>query len=149
MDNKLIFRLKEFYTLEILQVAFYEAQANSATDEYYKKAFEKIVGTEQGHVDYFADKIVQANEKVPSVAGSVFQLAGSVVGETMEFVGKYNTCMFGVALENKATEMYRTFIDETNIKNYVKIKDTLFKNLLDEEFHAYWLRDYATKHPNA
>lgn len=56
--------------------------------------------------------------------------------------------MLGVTHENKAMEVYRTFINECNIKNYVIIKDTLFEYLLDEEFHTYWLRDYANKHPN-
>lgn len=82
MDNNFIFSLKEFYTLETFQVAFYNAQANSATDEYYKIAFEKMVQIEQGHADYFAEKLIQANEEVPSVVGTVFQIAGSLVGET-------------------------------------------------------------------
>ena len=149
MDNKLIFRLKEFYTLENFQVAFYNAQLNSATDEYYKTAFERMVQIEQGHADYFADKIIQANEEVPSLVGSVFLTAGSLVGETLESIGKHNTCKFGVFLENRAMDMYRDFIHESNEKDYIKIKKTLMEYLLDEEFHTFWLRDYADKHPKA
>jgi len=148
MDNKLIFRLKEFYTLEMFQVAFYNAQANSATDEYYKKAFEKMVQIEQGHADYFANIIDQAKEDVPSIVGTVFQVAGSFVGETVESIGQHSTCKLGVALENKAMRMYRQFIKESKEKGYQIIKDTLFEYLLDEEFHTFWLRDYMSKHPN-
>lgn len=149
MDNNFIFSLKEFYTLETFQVAFYNAQANSATDEYYKIAFEKMVQIEQGHADYFAEKLIQANEEVPSVVGTVFQIAGSLVGETFESFGKHSTCKLGVMLENKAMKMYREFIRESNKKNHLIIKQKLMEYLLDEEFHTYWLRDYAKKHPNS
>lgn len=149
LDNKLIFRLKEFYTLETFQVAFYNAQPNSATDEYYKTAFEKMVQIEQGHADFFADKIIQANEEVPSLIGTAFKIAGSFVGETFESIGKHSTCKLGVTLENKAMKMYREFISGSNNKSYSIIKQTLMEYLLDEEFHTYWLRDYAKKHPNS
>ena len=147
MDDKLIFRLKEFYTLETFQVAFYDAQANSATDEYYKKAFAKMVKIEQGHADYFANLIGRAKEGVPSLVGSIFQLAGKFVGETVESIGQHSTCKLGVALENEATKKYREFIQESKEKEYLNVRDTLFEYLLDEEFHTYWLRDYMNKHP--
>lgn len=145
MDTKLIFRLKEFYVLETFQVAFYNAQANSATDEYYAKAFKKLVKIEQGHADYFANKIVQSKEELPSLTGSIFKLAGGLVGETVESIGKHSTCRLGVALEHEAMKMYRNFIQETGGKAYVTIKDTLMEYLLDEEFHRYWLRGYMKK----
>lgn len=148
MDNKLIFRFKEFYTLETFQVAFYNAQANSATDEYYKKAFEKMVQIEQGHADYFANIIDKAKEEVPSLVGSAFQIAGGIVGETVESIGRHSMCKLGVTLENEAMKMYREFIKESKEKKYEIIKDTLYEYLLDEEFHKYWLRDYINKHPN-
>lgn len=148
MDNKLISSLKKFYTLETFQVAFYNAQANSATDEYYKKAFEKMVQIEQGHADYFANIIDKANEEVPSLVGSVFQFAGGFVGETVESIGRHSTCKLGVTLENEASKMYREFIKESKEKEYLIIRDTLYEYLLDEEFHTYWLRDYMNKHPN-
>lgn len=142
MDNKLILRLKEFYTLETFQVAFYEAQASSALDEYYGKAFAKMVQIEQGHADFFANKIEQANEIVPSLVGALSQFAGNLVGETAESTGQHNTCKLGVALENKAMEAYRTFITESKDKHYEILRDTLMEYLLDEEFHTLWLKDY-------
>jgi bacterioferritin len=148
MDDKLMFRLKEFYTLEVFQVAYYEAQVCSATDEYYRKAFEKLVRLEQGHADYFENMITQANETVPTFVGSIFQLAGNFLGETVESTGQYNTCKLGIALENRAMEMYREFILECKEKNYLIIHSSLMENLLDEEFHSLWLIDYMNKHPN-
>ena len=148
MDKKLIFRLKEFYVLETFQVAFYQAQANSATDEYYNAAFKKLVQIEQGHADYFAAKIDQAKEELPALSGSLFQLAGSLVGETVESIGKQSTCKLGITLEDEAMKMYRTFIGETGDRYYTNIKNTLMEYLLDEEFHTYWLRGYLEKHPS-
>ncbi len=148
MDKKLIFRLKEFYTLETFQVAFYTAQVASATDEYYGRAFQKMVQIEQGHADFFANKIEQAKEIVPTFVGSLLQLAGNLVGETAESTGQHNTCKLGVALENKAMEAYRTFITESKTNNYSILEDTLMEYLLDEEFHSLWLRDYMNKHPD-
>ncbi|MHB8124603.1 MAG: demethoxyubiquinone hydroxylase family protein [Desulfitobacteriaceae bacterium] len=145
MNYKLISRLKEFYILETFQVAYYEAQLSSSTDEYYSNAFKKMVQIESGHADFFANKLDQAKVTVPVVVGSVFELAGSLLGETVESTGPYNTCKLGVALENKAMETYRSFISEAKDKNYSILRDTLMEYLLDEEFHTLWLRDYMKK----
>lgn len=148
MDSNLMFRLKEFYILETFQVAFYKAQVSSATDDYYGKAFNKMVNIEQGHADFFANKIDKANESVPALVGSVFEFAGNLLGETVESTGQLNTCKLGIALENKAIEEYRTFILESKEKSYLILQDTLMEYLLDEEFHTLWLRDYLNNSPN-
>lgn len=148
MDDKLISRLKEFYTLETFQVAFYKAQADSAANEYYGKAFQKLVNIEQGHADYYANLIERAGEVVPSFAGSVFKLAGDFIGESVEQIGQHDTFTLGVKFENKAIKKYRTFIKESKDKNYIEIRNTLMEFLLDEEFHALWLQEYAKHHPN-
>lgn len=146
MDKKIILHLKEFYILETFQVAFYQAQISSAIDEYYSKAFEKMVKIEQSHADYFADQIRRIQETVPTLVGSIFELAGNFVGDTVELTGQRNTCKLGVALENKAMEMYRAFIAESAYKNYFPLRSTLMEYLLDEEFHTFWLRDYMNKY---
>ncbi|SDH33499.1 demethoxyubiquinone hydroxylase family protein [Desulfosporosinus hippei] len=148
MDDKLIFRLKEFYTLETFQVAFYESQVSSSTNEYYKKAFEKMVEIESGHADFFAQVLTKADIEVPKIIGSAFELAGGFVGDMVSLTGSSNTCKLGVALENKAMEAYRTFINESKDKHYSELRNTLMDYLLDEEFHTLWLRDYMEKHPN-
>ncbi len=148
MDDNLMSHLKEFYKLETFQVAYYKALVSSATDEYYSKAFEKLVKIEQGHADFFANKIDKANETVPTFQGSLFGLAGSLLGETVESTGQQNTSKLGVALEKKAIEKYRMLITECKEKNYILLRDNLMENLLDEEFHALWLADYMKKSPD-
>lgn len=148
MDDKLISWLKEFYSLETFQVAFYKAQVSTATDEYYGKAFEKMAKVEQGHADFFENKIQNANESVPTFVGSMFELAGDLLGETVESTGQHNTCKLGIALENKAKEMYRAFILQCKEKRYSILQDNLMDYLLDEEFHVLWLTDYMNNHPS-
>ena len=148
MDDKFIFRLKEFYTLETFQVAFYEAQVSTSTGEYYSKAFEKMVQIESGHADFFAQLLDKAQSEVPTFVGSLFELAGNFVGETVESTGKTNTCKLGVALENKAIETYRKFIEESKNNHYSRIRETLMEYLLDEEFHTLWLKNYMNNHHN-
>ena len=148
MDDKFISNLQAFYKLEKFQVAFYEAQISTSTDEYYRRAFEKMVQIENSHVDFFAQVLDKAQLEIPTFAGSIYELAGSFVGEMVESTGPNNTCKLGVALENKAIEAYRTLITESKQKNYSIIRDTLMENLLDEEFHALWLRNYMNNHPS-
>ena len=147
MDDKFISSLQAFHKLEKFQVAFYEAQISTSTDEYYRKAFEKMVQIESSHVDFFAQLLGKAQLETPTFSGSIFELAGSFVGEMVESTGPHNTCKLGVALENKAIKAYRTLITESKHKNYSIIQDTLMEYLLDEEFHALWLSNYMNHHP--
>jgi len=147
MDEKFVSRLKEFYKLETFQVAFYEAQVSTSTDEYYSKAFEKMVQIESVHADFFAQILDKAKIQIPTFVGSLFELAGSFVGEVAESIGPKHTCKLGVALENKAITTYQSFITECKDNNYFKIRDTLMEYRLEEEFHTLWLKDYMTKHP--
>lgn len=147
MDDELIFRLKKFYTLETFQVAFYESQVSASTNEYYSKAFEKMVQIESGHADFFAQVLDKANIEVPNIVGSVFEKAGGFIGDMAGLTGASNTCKLGLALETKAMEAYRAFITESKDKHYSELRNTLMDYLLDEEFHTLWLKDYMTKHP--
>ena len=145
MDKKLIYRLKEFYVLETLQVTYYNSQVNDTSDDYYGKAFQKMIETEQGHAAYFEAMLEGAGETIPSIVESMFKLAGSFIGESVEENGQHDVCTLGVKLENKAIEVYKTFIDECKQKNYTEIKETLMGFMIDEELHALWLQDYARK----
>ncbi|HHX94939.1 MAG TPA: ferritin-like domain-containing protein [Clostridia bacterium] len=139
-ENKLAYKLKEFYILETFQVRYYQAQLSAPQDEYYRKAFEKMVKVESGHAHFFAQQLLERGLEIPHVAEPLFKFAGRLLGETVELTGPYNTCKLGVALEGKAMEMYREFImkawgDE-------KLRDTLMEYLIDEEFHTLWMEDY-------
>lgn len=139
-QTKLVRKLKEFYLLERFQVEFYSAQLSTSENEYYKQAFAKMVQVENGHAEFFAQKLTEENAKPPTVTGSVFKLAGRLLGESVELAGTINTCRLGVALENKAVEMYHSFI----IQGWADtdLRHGLMEYLLDEEFHTLWMKDY-------
>lgn len=134
------YKLKEFYILEVLQYRYYKAQLSASQDEYYRKAFEKMVKIETGHVNYFAQKMIDEGLKLPPLVEPAFTFAGILAGEAAELAGPYNTCRLGVALETKAMEMYRKFI--MGSWGDQELRDTLMEYLLDEEFHALWMADY-------
>ncbi|MDA8228364.1 MAG: ferritin-like domain-containing protein [Desulfitobacterium hafniense] len=141
MNDKIIHKLQEFYVLEKFQVAYYEAQLSATTNEYYRKAFDKMVQIEKEHVNFFAQKLLKETGEVPNVTGSLFELAGMVLGESVEFIGPVNTCKLGVKLERKAIDTYRDFIKEA--KGYPTLRESLMDYRLDEEFHALWLDNFA------
>ena len=145
--DQYIFRIKEFYVLETFQVAYYKAQVESAENEYYAHVFDKMVKIAQGHVAFFAARIREAEETIPVITGTLFELAGSLLGETIESIGPKYTCKLGAALEKKAIKMYRTFIEEVMDNPHHSITDTLTDFLLDEEFHTLWLQDFMYKYP--
>ncbi len=147
MDKKFILRLKEFYTLETFQVAFYEAQVSSSTNEYETIAFEKMVKVEGFHLNFFAQILDKAKIGRPTFTGSLLALAGGYVGEEIPSIGSKHSCKLGVALENKAITTYLAFIEECMDKNYSDIRDTLMEFQLEEEFHTLWLKDYMRRKP--
>lgn len=138
--DELAYKLKEFYLLETFQVQYYRAQLSESKDEYYRKAFEKMVKIESIHAEYFAQKLREYGIEQPQIVDPVFKAAGRFLGEAAEFTGQYNTCRLGVALETKAMEMYRDFA----IKAWKdsSLRDTLMDYLIDEEFHTLWMQDY-------
>ena len=136
-------KLKEFYVLETFQVAYYEAQSSSTIDPYYNRAFAKMVQIESGHAQYFAQKIRELNEDVPVVNGSLFELAGRILGESVELTGPLNTCKLGVKLEKKAMAKYQELIAET--QDDPELNGTLMDYLLDEEFHTLWIESYMKR----
>lgn len=141
MDRQgLIYKLREFYLLEVFQVRYYTSQLSASQDEYYRKAFEKMVKIERGHADYFAQRLLEEGVDPPQAVEPLFKVAGRLLGESVELAGPYNTCRLGVALENKAMEMYRDFIMKA--WGDPGLRNTLMEYHLDEEFHTLWMRDY-------
>jgi bacterioferritin len=143
MEDKIPYRLKEFYLLEKYQVSFYESQLSAAESEYYRKAFETMMEIEQVHVDFFAQQLESSNLEVPTVIGSLADIAGSFMGESVELTGPLKTCKLGAAFENKAIEMYQSFMIEA--KDNLTLKNKLMEFCLEEEFHKLWLQNYAWK----
>jgi len=135
--------LKKFYVLEKFQVAYYKSQLSAPQDKYYRTAFEKMVEIESGHVDYFAQKLKETGTELPEVTSSLFEIASKILGESVELTGQYNTCKLGIALENEAIKMYKTLIEEA--RDQEELYKALIGNLIDEEFHTFWMENYAKR----
>ena len=143
-DNKnLTSKLLAFYKLEEFQVAYYRAQLSSSQGILPQGLFSRMVDIESNHAQYFAKKLNELGVDTPKVTGSLFTLAGSILGETVELTGSINTCKLGVNLEKHAMKMYRDFIMETQC--FPDIHNTLWQFYLDEEFHTLWMEDYLKK----
>ncbi len=143
MDEQIIHRLKHIYELEKFQIAFYISQLSSIEDKYYHKAFTKLVETERKHATFFAYKLAKADIPIPKVGGTLADIAGSIVGESLELTGPTNTCKMGVALEKKTLLAYHNLIDE--LRGEPETREKLMEFLLEEEFHALWLQDYGKR----
>ena len=143
MEEQIIHRLKHLYELEKFQIAFYMSQLSSTEDKYYHKAFTKIVETERNHANFFAHKLAKADITIPKVGGTLADIAGSILGESLELTGPANTCKMGVALEKKALLAYHNLIDE--LREEPEEREKLMGFLLEEEFHALWLQDYGKR----
>ncbi|PKM81907.1 MAG: ubiquinone biosynthesis protein [Firmicutes bacterium HGW-Firmicutes-14] len=136
----IILRLKEFYLLEMFQLTLYESQLSSIQNEYIEHAYERMVELERHHVDFYKKILNQFGEDVPKVFGGLTSLAGHFLGGfTLDLTTAENRYKLGIAVENKAIEMYRVFIMET--WEYPEIRKRAFHNMVDEEFHLLWYKD--------
>lgn len=143
MKEQIIHSLRHLYELEKFQISFYMSQLSSTENQYYHNAFTKIVQTEREHASFFARKLAQADIPIPQVGGTLAEIAGSLVGESAEIAGPVNTCKLGVVLENRTLGEYHKLIHA--IKGDSVLRDQLMEFVLDEEFHALWLQDYAKR----
>jgi bacterioferritin len=135
----LIFRLKEFYILEMYQLELYKSQIPSLENEYIRHAYERMVELEQHHVDFYAHIIAEHNEKVPVITGGLSSLAARFSGEAIDLTSAENRYKLGAAVENKAIEMYRAFIMEA--WEHPELVKKLWHNMIDEELHLLWFKD--------
>lgn len=136
----LVTRVKEFYLLETFQLALYSSQIASLENEYIEKAYERILELERHHVDFYKNLLHDLGEDVPKTAGTLTSMAGHFVGgTTLDFTTAENRYKLGMAVENKAIEMYRVFIMESWA--YPDIRKKAFHNMVDEELHLLWFKD--------
>lgn len=143
MDEQSLHQLKKIYELEKFQIAYYESQLSSMEDKFYHKAFTLIVRTKKKHADFIAKKLVEAGIEIPKVVGTLADIAGNVVGESLELTGPTNTCRIGVALESKGLTEYHELIN--HLKGEPELQDWLMEFMLEEEFYALWLNNYAKR----
>jgi len=76
--GKLIYKLREFYILEVYQVDLYSSQVKSLEEPHIKKALERFVIREKEHVDFFAQKLNELGSSPPKVVTPAFAAAGFV-----------------------------------------------------------------------
>jgi len=137
----LILRLKEFYVLEMFQLTVYESQKADLQNEYIEHGYERIIELERHHVDYFKSKLEELGHQVPKLAGGLTSLAGRFLGGVaLDLTTAEDHYKMGMAVENKAIEMYRVLIMET-WEDHPDICKRLWHNMIDEEFHLLWFKD--------
>lgn len=143
MNNQTIQRLKQLYELENFQITYYTSLLSTPEDKLYRKALSKIIHTKKKHKDFLAELFLHSDIPVPKIVGTLANLAGSLIGESLEFTGQDNSRKVGFVLEKKAHHVYNELISDTELDP--KLQDNLMNFLLDEEFHALWLQNYLQR----
>ncbi|HBW33843.1 hypothetical protein [Desulfosporosinus sp. BICA1-9] len=142
MNNKqIIGQLKQIYELEKFQINYYTSQISSTQNSLLDKALSKIIQTDKEHTDFFVHIFTDENIEIPKIATTIADIAGSIIGESMELTGQANTFKIGVSLEEKALSAYYELLKENDLES--KLKDKLIDFKLDKEFHMLWLQHYA------
>lgn len=141
MNKLIIGKIKRLYELEKFQLNYYLSQISPKRDTILDKALGKIIESSREHTDYFIHIFTEQRIEIPKIAGTIADIAGSIVGESMELTGQANTCKIGSALEEKVLNVYYELIDEKDLDS--KLKDKLINFKIDKEFHMLWLQHYA------
>ena len=144
--SQLIYKLKEFYTLEIYQIELYQSQLKSLEEPHIRKAYERMIIREQEHVDFFVQKIKEFNETPSAIINTAFNAAGFVTGKALDLLCLRDRYKLGIAVENKAVDMYDSFIQmTTNDPKLSNLTKQLWYHLVDEEFHQYWFKEHLSR----
>lgn len=147
-----IYKLKEFYVLEVFQLTLYKSQMDAIENEYVKHVYERIIELERHHIDFYKETLHQYGENTPVVPGNLTALAGNILGGViLDLTTAENRYKLGIAVENKAIEMYRDFIIMVS-KEDPDLCKRLWHNMIDEELHLLWFKDnlkhIASQEPN-
>lgn len=144
--SKLLYKLNEFYTLEVYQLDLYKSQLKSLEEPHIRKAYELMVDRERKHCNFFAQRIEQLNETPSIISGSTFAAAGFVSGKALALLSLKDRYKLGVLVEKKAVEMYYSFIQMTaDNPELSELRDNLWYHLVDEEFHQYWFKEHLSR----
>ncbi|MBS4026902.1 MAG: hypothetical protein KGZ96_14705 [Clostridia bacterium] len=91
-------------------------------------------------MDFYKSLLHQFGEDVPKAFGTLTSLAGHFLGGVgLDLTTAENRYKLGMAVENKAIEMYRVFIMES--WEHPEIRKRAFHNMIDEELHLLWYKD--------
>ena len=141
MNEQINNKLRQLYELETFQVKYFFSQLSSTDDSIFYKALCKIIVRENKHIDFFTQHFIEENIDIPKIAASIANIAGSLVGESMELTGHVHISKVGVTLEKKTLNIYYDLIKERGLT--LKLRDKLIDFQLDNEFHALWLQHFA------
>jgi len=134
--HKLLAKLNWFYSLELNQVNFYQAQCRNVDDIYLRKVLERAAVIEQGHVENIAAKIRDLGEE-PNFLGDVISpILGIAAGEIISRLGLVPMLKANILLETKAMTDYKDLILRVG-KDY-DLFNMLWSNLIDEDLHTAW-----------
>lgn len=144
--GKLLYKLKEFHALEVYQVDFYNSQIKSLEEPHLKKAFERFVIREKEHTAFFAQKLKELGSSPPKVVTPAFAVAGFVTGKAMDLLSLKERYKLGISFENKAVEMYQSFIEMSAKDTQLnELNNRLWHFLIDEEEHQFWFKEQLSK----
>lgn len=144
--DKLIYKLREFYALELYQLDLYQSQIKAMEEPHLQKAYERLAAREQEHVNYYYDKLKQMGVKLPRPIGSVVTFAGFATGKALDLMSLKERYKLGMAVENKAVDMYESFIRMTEIDpQLADLTNHLWYFMVDEELHQYWFKEYLSR----
>ncbi len=144
--SKLLYKLNEFYTLEIYQLDLFKSQLKSLEEPHIRKAYELMVAREHEHCDFFAQKIRQLKEKPSIISSSTFAAAGFVSGKALDLLSLKDRYKLGMLVEKKAVEMYYSFIQMTaDSPELSELRNNLWYHMVDEEFHQYWFKEHLSR----
>lgn len=97
---------------------------------------------ERHHVDFYKETLKQHGEDVPFISGELTSLAGHILGRPLlDLTTADNRYKLGMAVENKAIEMYRAFI--LKAYEHPDIYKRLYHNMVDKESgRACFINDF-------
>lgn len=134
--RKLLAKLNWFYSLELNQVKFYQAQSKNVDDIYLRKVLERAAAIEQGHAENIVAKIRELGGE-PNFLGDVISpILGIAGGEIISRLGLVPMLKANILLETRAMTDYKDLILRVG-KDY-DLFNMLWSNLIDEDLHTAW-----------
>lgn len=140
MEKKALLRkLNWFYTLELNQVRMYSNQSEGADDQHLARALKRFAEMEQGHVENIRELIEELGNTATIIGEAAGKISGSFAGQFTKFISPEKTLEFNISLEEKAISDYKKLAEEVDDP---QIREILISNMLDEELHTAWMKDY-------
>ena len=146
MDKKkLLYKLKEFSALEAYQVKLYQSQIQALEDPHIKHVYERFVMREQEHRDFITQQLESLGAGI-NIASPAFTFAGIVSGKTLDLLSLKDRYKLGIAVEQKAVQMYHEFIEMTrHDPELSELNKKLAYFMVDEETHQFWFKEHLTR----